>query len=124
MKNVWTKKWKSLLIWISAYVSFIAYALIGGYVIAKSDDEELQRTAKQAFVVTIIFTAVSAFLSLFNYIGSFVNNYYASGAYEFYSTFSSLVGIAKIIVFTTFSILALMQKEESNEPKENDTNDK
>ncbi len=120
MNKVWTKKWKSALIWMSAYLSFMAYALIGGYVIVKSDDEELHNTAKNAFVVTMIFAALSAFLSLFNYIGGFADNYYLSSAYDFYSVCTSIVGIAKIIVYAVFVVLALLDKK-ILKPKENNT---
>ncbi len=113
MNNVWTKKWKSVFVWISAYLSYVAYALVGGYVIVKGEDEELQKTAKKALLVTLIFAAVSAFLSLFNYIGGFADRYYGSGAYEFYSVCLSLVGIAKIIVYTVFIVLEFIKKDEN-----------
>lgn len=45
MKEVWTKKWKKVLIWVSGYFSLLAYAIVGGYVIVKSEDDELKRTA-------------------------------------------------------------------------------
>ena len=112
MNGTWTKKWKSVFVWMSAYLSFIAYALVGGYVILKCDDEELQKTTKKAFVVTIIFAAVSAFFSLFNYIAGFADNYYGSGAYEFYSVCVSLIGIAKIVTYALFVILEFLKKEE------------
>ncbi len=112
MNKIWTQKWKSVLIWLSAYLNFIAYALIGGYVIVKSEDKELQKTAKNALVVTIAFTALSAFLSLFNYIAGFTDNYYSSDAYTFYSTCSTLVGIARIVVYAIFIVMTLIKKEE------------
>ncbi len=111
MNTIWTKKWKSALIWMSAYLNIIAYALVGGYCIVKNEDDELQASAKNAFIVTIIFTALSAFLSLFNYIAGFADNYYSSSAYDFYSTFNSIVGISKIIVFATFTVMTLIKKD-------------
>ena len=121
MNTIWTKKWKSLFIWLSAYLSIIAYALVGGYVIVKDEDRELQKTAKTAFVVTLIFTALSAFFSLFNYIAGFANNYYSSAAYDFYSVCTSLVGIAKIIVFAVFIVMEFIKKEANGETLENNT---
>ena len=39
MNSNWSKKWKKCLIWFSSYISFIAFAIVGGYVIIKNDDE-------------------------------------------------------------------------------------
>ena len=64
MKEGWTNRWKRLLIWVSGYLSIIAYVIVGGYFMVKSDDEDLKKTAKSAFIVTIIFTAISAFLAI------------------------------------------------------------
>ena len=120
MNKIWTKKWKSALIWMSAYLNVIAFALVGGYVIVKDDDEELGKTVKNAFIVTIIFAALSAFLSIFNYIGGFADNYYSSNAYEFYSVCNSLVGIARIVVYAVFVILSLVKKEETADAEQTD----
>ncbi len=111
MKNIWTKKWKNVLIWFSGYFSFIAFAITGGYAIVKSEDEELKKTAKTAFVVTLIFACISAFLTIFSNFGSMSDNYYGSGAYDFYSIFSSLVAVGKIITYVVFIILELAKKD-------------
>ena len=50
MKKVWTNRWKKVLIWLSGYLSFIAFAIVGGYTIVKSEDEELKKTTKAAFL--------------------------------------------------------------------------
>ncbi len=121
----WNNKWKAVLVWLSAYLNFIAFVVVGGYFYVKKEDEELQSATKQAFLVTLGFTAISAFLSIFNYIGGLTNNYYASDAYDFYSVCTTIVGIAKIVVFATFIILALVKKEsaaaiEATDSKENE----
>ena len=113
MNITWNNKWKSVLIWLSAYLSFIAFVVVGGYFYIKKEDDELQTATKRAFLVTLCFTAISAFFSIFNYIGNLSNNYYGSSAYEFYSICTTIVGIAKIIVFTIFIILALVKKDVS-----------
>ena len=107
----WNSKWKSVLVWLSAYLNFIAFVLVGGYFYVKKEEEELQTATKRAFLVTLIFTAINAFFSVFNYIGGLTNNYYTSSAYDFYSTCTTIVGIAKIIVFATFIILTLVKKD-------------
>ncbi len=78
MKPEWTNKWKKCLIWFSGYFSFIAYAVVGGYVVIKGEDKELKKTAKTAFVVTLIFACLSAFLTLFSNFGGMSETYYGS----------------------------------------------
>lgn len=112
MNKIWTKKWKTILIWLCGYLNFLAFALVGGYVIVKNEDEELQKTTKNVFFVTLIFTALSAFFSIFNYLAGFSNNYYSSSAYEFYSTCNTLISIARIVVYAVFIIMEFVKKEE------------
>ena len=109
MKEGWTTRWKALFIWLSGYLSIIAFAIVGGYAIVKSEDEELKKTAKQALIVTVIFTAISMFLSLYNAIGVMTDGYYASAAYEAYSILSQLTAIAKIIVFVVFAAMSFFK---------------
>ncbi len=123
MNKIWTKKWKSVLIWICAYLNFIAYALVGGYVIFKTEDEELQRTAKNAFWVTIIFAAISAFFSLFNYVAGLTDNYYSSDAYEFYSVCTTLVNIARIVVYAVCVVLTFLKKDKIEPPVNDESGD-
>ena len=118
MNISWNSKWKSVLVWLSAYLSFIAFVVVGGYFYIKNEEEEIQNATKRAFLVTLCFTAISAFFSIINYIGGLANNYYGSTAYEFYSVCTTIVGIAKIIVFATFIILALTKKD-TNSSSEN-----
>ena len=106
----WNNKWKSVLVWLSAYLNFIAFVVVGGYFYIKKEEEEVQTATKRAFLITLGFTAINALFSVYNYIGGLANNYYASGAYKFYSVCTAIIGIAKIIVFATFIILTLVKK--------------
>ncbi|MBR2460447.1 MAG: hypothetical protein IKB34_04375 [Clostridia bacterium] len=117
----WNNKWKSVLVWLSAYLSFIAFVVVGGYFYIKKEEEEIQTATKRAFLVTLCFTALSAFFSIFNYIAGLTDNYYASSAYDFYSVSIAIVGIVKITVFATFIILALIKKGAPADCEANDT---
>ncbi len=111
MKTTWSNKWKKCLIWFSGYFSFIAFAIVGGYAIIKSEDEDLKKCAKASFVVTLIFACLSAFLSIFSNFGGMSESYYNSAAYDFYDIFSKLVNVAKIVVFAVFIIIELVKKD-------------
>lgn len=106
MKEGWSRRWKALLIWASGYISFIAFAIVGGYVIVRSDDEELKDTVKKAFVVTLIFTVISMFFTLYSSIGGLSSGYYSSGAYVAYGVLQLITTIAKIIVYVVFALLS------------------
>ncbi len=140
MKEGWTKRWKILLIWASGYLSFIAFAIVGGYAIVKSEDKELKDAAKKVFIVTLIFTAISMFFTLYSGIGGLSDNYYSSGAYTAYSVLQLITNIAKIVVYVVFAALSFFNvklvaanqgtgqddvKEESKEEKvEENTSEK
>lgn len=117
MKNIWTNRWKKALIWLCGYVSLIAYAIVGGYVIVKSEDEDLRRTAKTAFIVTLIFTAIDAFVSILSSIYGLSG--YNQGFSEFLSWFRFVILIAEIAVYAVFILISLFggEKEQTEASK-------
>ena len=119
----WNNKWKSVFVWLSAYLNFIAFVLVGGYFYVKKEEEEIQKATKQAFLVTLVFTAVNAFLLLFSNIGGLTDTYYSSSAYKFYSVCVNLVNIAKVVVYAAFIILALVKEENSASVESMDSKD-
>lgn len=120
MKEIWTQNLKKAFIWLSGYISFIAFAIVGGYTIIKSDDKELQKTSKLAFIITLIFTAITGFLLIYNNFASMATGYYSSVAYRFYSITLSITEIAKIIVFAVFIILSLIPNKNEKVNVENE----
>lgn len=109
MKEGWTTRWKALFIWLSGYLSIIAFAVVGGYAIVKSEDEELKKTAKQALIVTLIFTAISMFLLLYSSIGGMTDGYYLSDANTAHNIMLQITNIAEIIVFATFGAISFFK---------------
>lgn len=114
MNEIWTKKWKKVLIWISGYVNFIAFAIVGGWVIVKSDDKELKRTAKTTFIVTLIFIAIEAILLILSSIFQQTSGYYSSNLYDVMSILSLIETIAKIIVYAIFIIFTFCEDKTSD----------
>ncbi|MBE7075748.1 MAG: hypothetical protein E7375_01600 [Clostridiales bacterium] len=117
MKEVWTQKFKKAFIWASGLISFIAFAIVGGYTITKSEDEELKKTSKTAFIVTLVFLAIEAILFIISAFGSMGANYYNSGLYDFHTITTKIVSVAKYIVYAVFIILSLClsPKQEKSE---------
>lgn len=101
---------KRCFMWVCGYLNIVAFALVGGYLYIKSDDEDMKKEVKIALIVTLIFTAITAVLSIYNYCGGFSSAYYGSVAYDIYSICLSVVQIAKIIVYAVFAIMALVKK--------------
>ena len=55
------KKTGTLVLWASAYVNLIVFALCGGYVWLKSDDEYLKNETKKALIVSLVFVAIARY---------------------------------------------------------------
>ena len=102
MKELWTKNWKKALLWLCGYVSIIAYVIAGGYAIVKTNDKELHKTAKLIFVITLIFTAIEALISILSGIASLGANMGMA-----ISWINFFVMLAKIGVYAAGLIMAL-----------------
>ena len=109
MKEGWTTRWKALFLWLCGYLSIVAFAVTGGYVIVRSENEALKKTATNVLIVTLIFTAISMFFSIYNGIGNMTDNYYASDAYTAYDMMSKLVNVAKVVVYAICGALAFFK---------------
>ena len=109
------KMWKKIFILLSGYLSFIAYAIVGGYVFLKCEDEDLRKTAKLTLVLTLIFTGISALLLIYNQFGNFFSGQYGSAAYDVYSILSGVVAIVEVIVYAVFIILTVVKKDKKEE---------
>lgn len=119
MNGKFSNVWKKLLIWFSAYFSFISFAIVGGYVIVKEDDEELRKTTKVAFLVTLIFAAISAFLSIYYNCYAMAQNA-SAGAYNFYRWMNFFTTIGKILTYATFMIISIFVNNKKVEDKKAD----
>ncbi len=112
------EKLKKVFVLLSGYLSFIAFAVVGGYVFIKSENEELKKTAKLTLIITLIFTAISAVLLIYNHFGGFFSGYYGSTAYDVYKIISGIVAIAEIIVYAVLIIIELVKKDNNGSSAE------
>ena len=109
-KGKWNQKLSKLFIYLSGYVSFIAFALVGGYTLVKSDDKDLKKSTKVVFIISLIYYALFAVMAIFGHFGSMSSSYYGSGFYTFVSIMNKLIEIAKIVVYAVFMLLVIFKK--------------
>jgi len=103
-----------VILWLSGYLNIIVFALTGGYVWLKTDNDELKGEAKKVFIVTLIFTLVDIALRLY-YIIMNMANMLTGDAYKFYSLLGNISSLAKIAVFLIFGLIAFFSGKKSKE---------
>lgn len=119
-----------LIVWASAYVNVIVFALCGGYFFLKSDDESLKNETKKALIVTLIFVGIGMIQSLVSYLFTLCGVSYSGDLYRAHQTIGSLVSVAKITVYAVFAALSVFggkkgeeKSEKTDNSTENDTQD-
>lgn len=122
------KKFGGLIVWASAYVNVIVFALCGGYFFLKSDDESLKNETKKALIVTLIFVGIGMIQSLVSYLFTLCGVSYSGDLYRAHQTIGSLVSVAKIAVYAVFAALSVFggkkgeeKAEKTDDSTENDT---
>ena len=86
----------ALIVWASAYVNVIVFALCGGYFFLKSDDESLKNETKKALIVTLIFVGIGMIQSLVSYLFTLCGVSYSGDLYRAHQKIGTLVSVAKI----------------------------
>ena len=124
------KKFGGLIVWASAYVNVIVFALCGGYFFLKSDDESLKNETKKALIVILIFVGIGMIQSLVSYLFTLCGVSYSGDLYRAHQTIGSLVSVAKIAVYAVFAALSVFggkkgeeKSEKTDDSTENDTQD-
>ena len=113
----------ALIVWASAYVNVIVFALCGGYFFLKSDDESLKNETKKALIVTLIFVGIGMIQSLVSYLFTLCGVSYSGDLYRAHQTIGSLVSVAKIAVYAVFAALSVFggKKGEEKSKKTDDS---
>lgn len=122
------KKFGALIVWASAYVNVIVFALCGGYFFLKSDDESLKNETKKALIVTLIFVGIGMIQSLVSYLFTLCGVSYSGDLYRAHQTIGTLVSVAKIAVYAVFAALSVFggkkgeeKSKKTDDSTENDT---
>ncbi|MGN1061919.1 MAG: hypothetical protein ACI4RO_02225 [Candidatus Scatosoma sp.] len=105
------KKAASLIVWASAYVDVIVFALCGGYVWLKSNDETVKKETKKALIVTLLFVAVGMMQTFVGQCLSLFGVSYGSDLYTAHQIITNVITIAKIVVYAVFALLAFFKNE-------------
>lgn len=117
----------ALIVWASAYVNVIVFALCGGYFFLKSDDESLKNETKKALIVTLIFVGIGVIQSLVSYLFTLCGVSYSGDLYRAHQTIGTLVSVAKIAVYAVFAALSVFGgkkgEEKSEKPDDSTEND-
>ncbi len=111
MKKINFSKWKGVFVWLSAAVSFIAFAVVGGYALVKEEDESVKKTAKTALFVTLVFYGIKAILVFFGYIGGMFDGYYTSVPWKICDILGRVLSIAKLFVYGLFIVMTFFSKQ-------------
>lgn len=118
----------ALIVWASAYVNVIVFALCGGYFFLKSDDESLKNETKKVLIVTLIFVGIGMIQSLVSYLFTLCGVSYSGDLYRAHQTIGTLVSVAKIAVYAVFAALSVFggkkgeeKSEKTDDSTENDT---
>lgn len=114
----WTEKLTNVLLWVSGYVNFIAFALFGGYIIVKGNYNR-KVLLKRVFIIVLLFLAATAVMEIFYNFASLSGNYYGSLAQDFYDIITKIIEIARIGVFAACIVLELIKKDNKSEKNVN-----
>lgn len=107
MKNL-SSKWQKLIIWVTGYLSIIAFVIGGGYIYMKTEDADVKKSAKTVFLISIVFTALDIIFLIIRNITS------AAGDYQAINGVSITVGVIAMIeaiVFVVFCALDMVGKK-------------
>ena len=107
MKNL-SSKWQKLIIWVTGYLSIIAFVIGGGYIYMKTEDADVKKSAKTVFLISIVFTALDIIFLIVRNITSAAGDYQALNVI---SIITSMIAMIEAIVFVVFCALDMVGKK-------------
>ena len=102
-----SSKWQKLIVWLTGYLSIIAFVIGGGYIFMKTEDEDVKKSCKTVFLISLGFTALDIIFLIIRNITS------AAGDYQAINGVSITVGVIAMIeaiVFVVFCALDMVGK--------------
>ncbi len=102
MKNL-SSRWQKLIVWLTGYLSIIAFVIAGGYLYKNTEHEEVKTSAKVALFVTAIFTAIDILRMIIQYCLML-----ASSSTEWISKTAWVIAIIQAVVFVVLFIVDMV----------------
>lgn len=99
MKNL-SVRWQKLIVWLTGYLSIVAFVVAGGYIHQKTEHDEVKSSTKVALFVTAIFTGLEMICYLLQYCVNLAN-----AAAMWALDMSYVFAIVKIVVFIVLFIV-------------------
>lgn len=118
--NKISEKWTKFLLWVVAYANIIAYAIVGGYVFAKTDSEEVKAESKKVFIVTAIFLAIDVLFTIFNTLFNLFGT--TATLLRIYTLARNMVTLTKVVCYALFAIFAVCAKKEEQRVEQVENN--
>jgi len=99
-----SSRWMKVILWVSAYLNAIAFALVCGYVWCKPERENVKAESKRVFIVWLVFTAVNAVLTVIYKVMNLAS--VSTGAWRFYNVVNGIVSILNVVLFAAGALYA------------------
>ena len=99
------KNWAHILLYVSAYLGAIPFALIGGFLFLYCKDPDIKSPLRTALTIFLTFVAADALHLILTDIFS------AAGIYTVSFWFGFVLDIARIAVYTVFAVIAFSQNQ-------------
>jgi hypothetical protein len=106
-----------ILIWISGYLGYIPFILVGGFSYFYLKNEELQKTTRKTLWVVLSFLCLDIIMRIVSAIISIAN-----GNFIVLQKFESILDIVRIIIFIVFACLDLFLKSNDKINSDDDDN--
>ena len=117
--KITARQWKKLVLWTSAYVNIIVFALVGGYFVLKDDDANVKKSAKYAFVVTLAYTVFSILLNILSYVSHGLE---WTSVQPIFSKINTIMNFSRFIVYPVMAFVDTFflnkDKKQMDEEKE------
>ena len=99
------KNWAHILLYVSAYLGAIPFALIGGFLFLYCKDPDIKSPLRTALTIFLTFVAADALHLILTDIFS------AAGIYTVSFWFGFVLDIARITIYAVFAVIAFSQNQ-------------